>query len=401
MAAEALRVLCLDIEGGYGGSSRSLYESLKHIDRTAIAPEVWCARQGPIQPRYAALDIPSRAIADMPRHSSLPRFSRNLLAIAKYWRDWRRAAGFRQALAAAAKRFDLVHLNHESLHGLGLWLRGLPQRPAIGMHVRTMLMPGPFARWQSRRMATGCDGLVFITENEQASFHAHLGHASDRAEQVIYNIAEPMPMAAPHAAIPRDGRLVIACLSNYAWVRGVDRVVDVARALKAQGRRDVLFVLAGTMALPQSLPGALGETARAGGDLAAYAAHMGVADMMLFPGHVSEPEAVLAGSDLLIKPTREDNPWGRDIIEAMAAGRPVLSVGRYDRFVEDGVTGILQPHFDADALAMRIAALADDRAAIAGMGEVARKRVRQLCDGKARAADLQAFWQRIVEQRHV
>lgn len=400
MAAEALRVLCLDIEGGYGGSSRSLYESLKHIDRAAIAPEVWCARQGPIQPRYAGLDIPCRAVSGMPRHSSLPRFSRNMLALARYWRDWRRASGFRQALAEAAKRFDLIHLNHESLHGLGLWLRGMPRRPAITMHVRTMLMTGPFARWQSRRMAAGCDGLVFITENEQASFHAHLGRASDRAEQVIYNIAEPMPDAARYAAMPRDGRLVIACLSNYAWVRGVDRVVEVAQALKAQGRQDVLFVLAGNMSLPQSLPGVLGETARAGGDLAAYAARMGVDDMMLFLGHVSEPETVLAASDLLIKPTREDNPWGRDIIEAMAAGRPVLSVGRYNRFVEDGVTGILQPHFDADTLAKRIAALADNRAAIAGMGEAAKRRALQLCDGAARAADLCAFWQHIVERHH-
>ena len=400
MAAERLRVLCLDIEGGYGGSSRSLYESLKYIDRAAVAAEVWCARQGPIQPRYAALDIPARAVSGMPRQSALPRFSRNLLAMAQYWRDWQRAGDFRQALAETAKRFDLIHLNHESLHGLGLWLHALPQRPMLAMHVRTMLMPGPFARWQSRRMAAASDGLVFITENEQARFHKHLGGASGRAEQVIYNIAEPAPAAEPHGKVPRDERLVIACLSNYAWVRGVDRVVDVARALKARGRQDVLFVMAGNMKLPQSLPGLLGETARAGGDLAAYAARMGVADMMLFLGHVPDPEAVLAASDLLIKPTREDNPWGRDIIEAMAAGRPVLSVGSYDRFVQDGETGILQASFDADALAARIVALADDRAAIMRMGEAARQRTAQLCDGRARAADLLAFWRRIVEQGH-
>ncbi|MBX3456242.1 glycosyltransferase family 4 protein [Ferrovibrio sp.] len=400
MAAEKLRVLCLDIEGGYGGSSRSLYESLNYIDRNAVAPEVWCARQGPIQPRYAALDIPAHPVAGMPRQSALPRFSRNLLALAQYGRDWQRAAGFRQVLADAAGRFDLIHLNHESLHGLGLWLRRLPKRPAITMHVRTMLMPGIFARWQSRRMARGSDGLVFITENEQARFHAHLGGASNRPEQVIYNIAEPMQAATPHVSLPRDGRLVVACLSNYAWVRGVDRVVDVARALKARGRRDVLFVMAGNMTLSQSLPGMLGDTARAGGDLAAYAARMDVADMMMFLGHVPDPEAVLAASDLLIKPTREDNPWGRDIIEAMAAGRPVLSVGQYDRFVQDSVTGILQSAFDADALAERIASLADDRAAIMRMGEASSQRVAQLCDGKSRAADLLAFWQRIVEDRH-
>ena len=31
--ARPIRVLCLDIEGGYGGSSRSLYFSLQNMDR--------------------------------------------------------------------------------------------------------------------------------------------------------------------------------------------------------------------------------------------------------------------------------------------------------------------------------------------------------------------------------
>lgn len=395
-----MKVLCLDIEGGFGGSSRSLFESLKHMDRSSIAVEVWCGKAGPVQQRYAELGIPVRAMPDMPRHSALPRLSRNMAALAQYNRAWRHASGFRAALAAAAAQADLVHLNHEALHGLAVWLARLPKRPAISMHIRTMLMPSLFARWQTRRIAGAADGLVFITENEEARFASHLGTAPLPPYQVIYNIAEAEPRAQPHPAVPRDGRLVIACLSNFAWVRGVDRVIDVARALKDLGRHDVLFVLAGEMRLAGSLPGRLGAAARSGGDLKAVAEQEGVSDMMLFLGHVPDPERVLASADLLIKPTREDNPWGRDIIEALAAGRGVLSVGRYDRFVRDGETGILQPAFDAAALALRIATLADDRATIRRMGEAATARVAALCGGRDRAADLLAFWHRILAGRH-
>ena len=73
-----LRVLCLDIEGGYGGSSRSLFESIRHLDRDRVSPEVWCGREGPIQVRYRALDVPCRTVS-WPRYSALPRLSRNLL----------------------------------------------------------------------------------------------------------------------------------------------------------------------------------------------------------------------------------------------------------------------------------------------------------------------------------
>ena len=77
MSAPRLRVLCLDIDGGFGGSSRSLYESLRHMDHAQVAAEVWCRRDGPARARYAALGIPCRIAADMPRMNSLPRVSRN------------------------------------------------------------------------------------------------------------------------------------------------------------------------------------------------------------------------------------------------------------------------------------------------------------------------------------
>ena len=31
---------------------------------------------------------------------------------------------------------------------------------------------------------------------------------------------------------------------------------------------------------------------------------------------------MVAAADVLLKPTREDNPWGRDILEAMAQAEP-------------------------------------------------------------------------------
>ncbi len=391
---ERLRVLCLDIEGGFGGSSRSLFEFVRHLDRNAVTPEVWCRRAGPIQDRYAKLGVACRVTPDMPKVSSLPRLSRNLFVYGLAARDFLASRTFRrELLATVTDRIDLVHLNHEALFLLARWLKPRTRVP-VTMHIRTNLHDTAFARWQNRVIAACTDHLIYISENERRTFERLSRRSS--AGTVIHNIVGPLDAQEPHPKVPKDDRLKIACLSNYSWYRGLDRLVEVAEALAARGRRDILFVLAGNMRLTRSLPGDLGKVARRGGTLEDFAAHCGVADMFQFLGHVDAPERVLAACDLLVKPTRENNPWGRDILEALAMGRPVLSVGRDTTFVQSGQTGILQPEFDAGALADEILRLADDQDTRAKLGQVGQERILHLCDGPARATDLLRVWQDAV-----
>ncbi len=386
-----VRVLCLDIEGGYGGSSRSLYESLCHMDREAVSAEVWCGREGPIQARYDALGIPCRVIGPLPRYSALPRASRNLLALARLLPAMRGARLRLGELESAVQRFDVIHYNHESLCLVAARLRRRSRVRQV-MHLRTNVSTSLFARWQARTIAGAVDHAVFITENERDSWQG-LGLTAP-AGSVIYNIAgAPKASLSPHSAIPDDGRFRVACISNYTWTRGVDRLVDVAVALRKRGRRDVVFVHAGDIRLRGKLPGNLGNLVRRGATLADYAAARGVADAFMFLGHVAEPERVLRGCHITARPSREDNPWGREALESLAAGLPVVATGSYDRFVEDGVTGYLLPTYDVNAFADVILRLADDMGGRNRLGIAAQARIAELCDGETRAADLLAIWQ--------
>ena len=117
-----IRVLCLDIEGGYGGSSRSLYESIAHLDRAAVVIEVWCKRKGPIQERYKSIGVPVSIFSSMPKVSSLPKISRNLYAYSLFVLHWLMGRPFRRELLTAARQVDVVHFNHESLFWAARWL---------------------------------------------------------------------------------------------------------------------------------------------------------------------------------------------------------------------------------------------------------------------------------------
>jgi glycosyltransferase involved in cell wall biosynthesis len=265
------------------------------------------------------------------------------------------------------------------------------------MHIRTQLPNCLLARWQARSIANTMDRLVFITENEKECQARLAGGAKG---DVIYNTTPDLETGpGAHTVVPSDGRLKIASLSNFAWRRGVDRLIDVAVELVNLECRNVLFVLAGDMNLQGTLPGRLGELGRQGATLAEYAEERGVSDMFLFLGHVSDPERVLESCDALAKLTRDDNPWGRDIIEALYMGRPVLSIGQWDGFVKTARTGFLYSSFLPKKVAEDIKQLAEDRSLCSRFGKAGQELVSTVCNPLERAKDLANVWRQVVERK--
>lgn len=384
-----MKVLCLDIEGGFGGSSRSLFESIRHLDRAQADVEVWCRKAGPVVERYQKLGVPLQVRSEMPHFSTLPRASRNLYGLARFAIAWRQSRTFRRDLVLAADAADVVHLNHEGLFLLARWLRRRT-RTRLVMHIRTHIPQTRFATWQYRIIARNTDARVFITENEARRMAAHVGEPV--AGEVIYNVATAPDAAEPHPDVPDGGLFRVAVLSNYAWVRGIDRLIDVARVLRDRQRNDIHFVIAGDMTLRGRLPGPLGPYARRAQSLSDVVQDEGLGSWFTFLGHVPNPDTVLAAAEVLAKPTREANPWGRDILEGMAAGKPVFSHGTYNRFVETGVTGILWPDFDAGQWTENLINLADDPDLLATLSSNAFSCVRDLCAPVVHTQKLMNVW---------
>ena len=99
---------------------------------------------------------------------------------------------------------------------------------------------------------------------------------------------------------------------------------------------------------------------------------------------------LVAAADLLVWPAVNE-AWGMALLEAQAAGLPIVAgrVGGVPAIVSDGVTGMLTPPGDAQALAGAVASLLDDPARRGAMGRAALDHIAQIhgLDAAARRLD--------------
>jgi len=340
--------------------------------------------------RYRALGVPVTVASWMPLWRAQPTFRETLSQFVKALCSTWKARGKMRAVAKRIRdEFDVVHVNYESLLPIALWLKFVVSKPQV-LHNRARLRRTPWGRLHVKLASWIAQELVFITENERDHF-IRLG---GRDGSVIYN---PTPditaVDDSEIELSSDRRLKVASLSNYSHDRGVDRVVQIAKALNKRKCEDILFVMLGDMALHLSDPGRLGEIARQGGKLSDYADEEGVLDMFLFAGHVTNPDTWLRRCDVVVKLSRFDEPWGRDVIEAMAYGKPVLATGVWTGFVQDGYNGMLFEKFRADDFAKALEHLMSDETMVRHMGDRAREHITRVCNPEQQARKLLAVWE--------
>lgn len=372
-----VRTLHVDIEGGYGGSSRSLFELIRRLDPARIAPLVAHRQDGPVVGRYRSIGVPAVHVPEIV--SFVPRRgkgARNFVATLPRLRHLGRAA---DRLAALAERHgaELIHLNYEGLFLIGARLArrtGLP----IVVHCRAHLPDDAWGRWLVRRLLGFADHLFFISPQEAARVAALAGGRTVPGE-VLWNIApEPLPRA-PFADPPEA-----VYLGSLDETKGADRLVEIAAALDRTGAPPLLIAAYGEARARPRFAAALVQRAAP------------LTHRLALRGHTAEPERVLAGALALVRPSREDDPWGRDVIEAARAGVPVLATGTYQGVVEDGVTGWLFAPFDADAMARRLAALSADPASWARVSAAATAKGARRFAGAEQAARATDVFERLA-----
>lgn len=164
----------------------------------------------------------------------------------------------------------------------------------------------------------------------------------------------------------------VAFVGFFSRDKNPDLLFDAWRALPPAVREGTGLVFAGaTESKYHEVDSTLAQQIRAD------ASRLGLSERVRFLGELPAVERLYRTADVLAMPSTRE-AFGMVLVEAMASGLSVVAThipGVTDTIVEDGVTGLLTPPRDRDALAAALDRLLTDRASAAAMGARARASV--------------------------
>ena len=115
-------------------------------------------------------------------------------------------------------------------------------------------------------------------------------------------------------------------------------------------------------------------------------------------GFTKAPEAELKSAFCLLRPSLDSDPWGRDVIEAVSAGIPVLATGAFEGVVVHRRTGFLFEPFDPVSMAATIQELSTDEDRYRKVSRAGMALGRMRFSGGEQTAEFQDTVERLVSK---
>jgi len=331
--------------GDWGGASRVLYTNLWQLDTRRLTPLLILPCQGPIEPELKEHGLRYEVWSPFTEPGS------PLAYLRAFWRAWR---FFRR------EQIDVIHVNGSNVwRPAELLAAKLASIPIIAHYHVINHHPSPAMKW--------CDAAIAVSR-----YTADQSGPAGLAKPVIYN---PVNLARFDGGRSLrnefgigDTEVVVTFLGQVREIKGVADFISMARKVSEPNAR---FLIAGECRDPVKFPGSYSPAdlqQLAGGD-----------DRIRYIGYRKDVENVYQTTDIVVVPSRWQEPLGLINLEAGACRKPVVAtrVGGIPEVVEDGINGYLVPPADVDTLATRVSELIADPMLRARMGEAGRQRVEQ------------------------
>ena len=383
MADGPARILYLAPSGQVGGAERCLLSLIGGLDPARFTARVLIGSEGPLEALLAGQGTPAQVVALPGGLRRLSRFHPNrglgarLAPVAE-------APGYLLRLRRAGGEFrpDLIHSNGWKMHVLGALAR--PGGAPLVWHLHDFPAAqagGNGAEPAANRILHGLSGLprlaVANSEAVAAAYRQRLPRLAPKL-RVVHNGVNVEAFRHGDRAAMRarlgfgPDEFVVGMVAIFAPWKGHRVFLEAARRVRAQAP-EARFLIVGDDIYDTSGHG------QGRAQLEALAANLGLQEAARFTGFIAEDIAgAYAALDVLVHASTAPEPFGRTIIEAMAAGVPVVAArgGGVAEIVSDGENGLLTPPGDAVALADSLLRLQADAGLRRHLAEAGLKRVR-------------------------
>lgn len=372
-----------------GGAQEMLLDILRYCDRDLIEPVLFVSGEAKWLRDIDLSDIECHEV--FPAAGEIYDVSRDEAGrVTTVLRSALRSIGPVRTLRRAfvTNDIDIVHTNTLKCHVLGGLAARLAHTPLV-WDLRDILSPG-----RSRRLLTHIARLTRPHIAAMSSAVAETMEAAGANTTVVLG-ARPMERYEPvdpdlqlrqQVGLPPDAP-VLSIIARLSPWKGHRVLLRAFRQVRQQVPNAHLLVVGD--------PGFW--EAEYEDELKALAGELGLADTVHWLGFREDVQKLLALTDVVVLPS-ENEPFGMVLVEAMAAGKPVIATRAAGplEIVKDGETGLLVEIGAEDELAEAVERLLSDAALARKMGQAGRKRALEHFDVTRLLQQLYDIYRRLL-----
>lgn len=395
MSETRFNILYLSHSAQLYGAEQSLLQLLKGLDRDRFSPIVVLPQEGPLKRYILDRGVPVEIVSSikpwLTRRSGIVRLVNHLSLIPFLAQSvW--------VLRKLIRRYhvDLVHTNSLVIidGALAAWLSGIP-------HV-----------WHAREAFTEESPYHFLFGHQGRRIALSLiGHLSDCIIAISRAVGQSLGQAGGASRLvivynAVDASAFVSRESGAEIRRELDvpdrisLVGEIAKLTPVKGYED--FVVAATQvheAMPNTRFVAVGDALRDSYQhrISVLIDDLGMERSFSLLGFRQDVTDIMAALDLLVLPSHYE-PFGRALIEAMAAGKPVIgtNVGGIPEIIEDGVTGLLVAPGSPHELAEAIIRILQNTELARRMGAAGRERAKTCFSSERYVTQIQQVYEELV-----
>ncbi|MDY6876439.1 MAG: glycosyltransferase family 4 protein [Chloroflexota bacterium] len=401
------RILYIEKPTDVGGSVISLYELVRGLDTSLYEPIVLFYGPNPYREQFRTLGVKVITLSEQPQPATPPPSSQRDIAASLGRYSNRLVTGYRAAkqvyllarcewpLAKRVARLiedetiDLVHDNN-SLHQDAVIAARMTRVPQV-CHVRTLYQFSCVERYLARSVNT----FIYISSAVERSCR-NMGIPADGGQVVhnpidveVFGQADGVSELRAEFGLADQDRL-ISNVGRLDWWKGHDdflrAMAEVTRSLP--NTKALIVGTADSMPRNQAYYQGLGQ----------LVTELGLSNRVIFTGFRTDIPRIMAASDVVVHSASKPEPFGRVIVEAMAAGRPIVATaaGGVLDIVEDQVTGLLVPPRNAAVMAQAIQRLLNNREEAGLIGQRAQQDARERFSVERHVTAIQDIYQKVL-----
>lgn len=283
------------------------------------------------------------------------------------------------AQLARLEHANVIHTFTARTHVIGAQAARLARLPLL-WRLNDETLP----LWLARRLSLIPRQVITVSSFLAGRYHRLRSPMTVIPDGIPIRPLRPPPSPAQPPTVTLAARLV-------RWKGQTVFIEALARAIRQLP--DLRAEIVGRASPTDNVPGPLGGGEPYRQKLLKLAQARGLEEMLTFHDF-REPDLLFAESALAVHASTLPEPFGRTIVEAMAAGLPVIGTrgGGVTEIILNGITGRLVPAGDAPALADAMMELAADPARRAVLGQAGRERAAECFNVEQMARRFEAAW---------